>query len=585
MIQGTRPQGRTRQLIGALGRMLVARCWIGVVLAAVPCFALPAPAQCETQHLLGSDAPDSRAVGTNLSMDGAVFVAGAPLGKSWSGETSGAVFLFERASGLWAETSKLLASDAAAGDRFGEAVAVEGSKVIVGAPLKLWALPQSIYGAAYVFQEAGGSWGETQKLPPPVPQSGALFGFAVAVEGSWVLVGAPYHDAAASDSGLVFVFEFDGASWVERQILMSSDASAGDRFGNSINIDGGRVAVGAVADSHVSPLAGSVYVFELSGGSWSETAKLVAADSEQGGQFGASVWQQGDRLVVGSPGKDVVEDAAGAVYVFEQVGGAWTQAAKLTASDPGWNEQFGASVSMDEDRLLIGAPEDFDSGKGLGAAYLFQYAGGGWTQTAKLRGSHVADSNLFGHAVALEGSVGIIGDPDDFVAGPDVGAVYVYDLPQDVTPYCFGLSCPCGNEDTFRGCANSTGRGALLSACGTASVTADDLVLTATELPARQSGILYMGPAQIEAPFGDGLRCVGAGGVGIFRYLPVAGSGPEGTLVYGPGLVARADAEFPPAGHLDSGESWSFQAWYRDPAGPCGHFFNLSNAVEVTFTP
>jgi hypothetical protein len=151
------------------------------------------------------------------------------------------------------------------------------------------------------------------------------------------------------------------------------------------------------------------------------------------------------------------------------------------------------------------------------------------------------------------------------------------------TLYCFCASgAPCGNTDASAGCANSTASGALLSASGSASVGADDLVFTATSVPTNKNGIFYMGGGTAQIPFGDGQQCVVAGGTGIFRYAPVQNSGPTGTLVLGPGIVARSQS-FAPAGRIQAGQTWNFQAWFRDPAGPCGSGFNTSNGGAVLF--
>jgi hypothetical protein len=93
-----------------------------------------------------------------------------------------------------------------------------------------------------------------------------------------------------------------------------------------------------------------------------------------------------------------------------------------------------------------------------------------------------------------------------------------------------------------------------------------------------------MGGGQVQAPFGDGLRCVGAGGLGIFRFHPIQNSGATGTITLGPAFAARSQA-FPFNGRIDPGETWYFQGWYRDPMGPCGTAFNLSNGVAATFGP
>ena len=185
-------------------------------------------------------------------------------------------------------------------------------------------------------------------------------------------------------------------------------------------------------------------------------------------------------------------------------------------------------------------------------------------------------------------------------------AVYDYDTPgatltgdisssglvrivPEPTAYCFGepADCPCGNPGgAGEGCRNSTGAGGVLAASGSTSVAADDLVLTASQLPASQFGLFIVGGGQNDLPFGDGLRCVAPGPTGLNRFNPPQPSSPGGTLTRGPGLVAYSQVSFPLVGHLAAGGTYHFQAWYRDPVGsPCGSGFNLTNGLEVTFTP
>ena len=153
------------------------------------------------------------------------------------------------------------------------------------------------------------------------------------------------------------------------------------------------------------------------------------------------------------------------------------------------------------------------------------------------------------------------------------------------TAYCFCASgAPCSNPDPGAGCANSTGGGALLAACGTDGVAADDLVLTVTGTTPNQNGLIYMGGGTAQVPFGDGLRCVGAGNSGFHRF-PVQGTGPLGELVEGPGIAAWAASHFPAGGQISAGSTWNFQGWFRDPQGPCGSGFNFSNGLAVTFGP
>ncbi len=185
------------------------------------------------------------------------------------------------------------------------------------------------------------------------------------------------------------------------------------------------------------------------------------------------------------------------------------------------------------------------------------------------------DCNNNGVEDAVDIATGSSSDVDDNGIPDECEAITEYGQ-------CTAALAPCGNDDASAGCANSTGEGAHLYFTGTHSVMADDLVLTSSGVPPHQLGIHYMGGASLEQPFGDGVRCVGAGATGVFRF-PIRRSGSTGTLVEGPGLAAYSCAQFAPAGCISAGMTWYFQSWYRDPTGPCGGAFNLSNGIAVQF--
>jgi hypothetical protein len=155
---------------------------------------------------------------------------------------------------------------------------------------------------------------------------------------------------------------------------------------------------------------------------------------------------------------------------------------------------------------------------------------------------------------------------------------------QVAAPYCFGTSCPCGNDDDLAGCGNSgldgdPATGALLEGFGSADVLRDDLVLRVSGVKPGAFGLIFMGAAAIQVPFGDGQRCVGAGGVGTFRF-PARQTTVDGAYLEH-GLVARSQGFA--AGAIRAGSTWYFQGWFRDSQGPCGSGFNLSNGLPVTF--
>jgi hypothetical protein len=148
--------------------------------------------------------------------------------------------------------------------------------------------------------------------------------------------------------------------------------------------------------------------------------------------------------------------------------------------------------------------------------------------------------------------------------------------------FCTAAVAPCGNADPNAGCSNSTGFGASLRAHGSRSVSDDNLTLSAERLPAGVFTMLLASRGAAMIPFGDGLLCVNPGSR-IWR-LQVANSRPWGATVYGDGLVAKS-LLLPPGAAINSGDTWSFQALYRDVAGPCGTGRNLTNSVKIGFTP
>jgi hypothetical protein len=145
---------------------------------------------------------------------------------------------------------------------------------------------------------------------------------------------------------------------------------------------------------------------------------------------------------------------------------------------------------------------------------------------------------------------------------------------------------PCGNDagSLPGGCVNSTQAKGFLGPIGSTSVEYDDLLFSIFNLPSAAPTVLFMGSQAVQLPFGDGLLCVAGGAVGIAKFTPKFTTG-LGTSVYGPGLAKYSQQNFLPAFWIHPGETWHFQLWYRDPEGPCGKGFNLTNAVAVGFTP
>ena len=169
----------------------------------------------------------------------------------------------------------------------------------------------------------------------------------------------------------------------------------------------------------------------------------------------------------------------------------------------------------------------------------------------------------------------------------DINSVAMVRVIAPPTQFCLGepSACPCSNPGGFgAGCQNSTGLGAILSSSGSTSVSADDLVLHASQLPAHNFSIFIIGGGAQNLLFGDGLLCVSPGPSGLHRFSPPQQSDLSGSVDRGPGIVAYTNG-FPAGQEIQVGNTYYFQTWFRDSSGPCSFGWNLTNGLEVTFTP
>ncbi len=264
-------------------------------LAQAPVGLRSAVAAVVQQKLTASDAASENFFGFSVAVSGSTAVVGAYAKNSGTG----AAYVFVRSGSTWTQQAELTASDAVSGDVFGHSVAVSGSTVVVGAQNK-----NSTAGAAYVFVRSGSTWTQQAELTASDAASGDLFGFSVAVSGSIVVVGAPIKN---SDRGAAYVFGQSGSTWTQQQELTASDAASCDHFGWSVSASGSTAVVGAPCKNSGT---GAAYVFVQSGSTWTQQAELTASDAVSYEDFGDSVAVSGSTVVVGAEGKNSGTGAA-----------------------------------------------------------------------------------------------------------------------------------------------------------------------------------------------------------------------------------------------------------------------------------
>jgi Ca2+-binding RTX toxin-like protein len=260
---------------------------------------------------------------------------------------------------------------------------------------------------------------EEQILKASDGDDGDFFGWAVAVDNDMIVIAAPNHDG----QGAVYIYEPDGSGGFTETELTASDGVVSDRFGTSVAAAGGMIVVGAQSDDDMGAESGSVYVYEPDGlGGYVET-KLTASDGGPFEFFGNSVDVDGSTIVVGAPFHDLgVLTRAGATYRFVPDGLGGYVETKITASDAAAEDTFGGAVGVDGSSLISGSPQDDDDGISSGAAYLYQPDGLGGFDETKLTASDAAAFESFGFDVDIDGSSVLVGSPG--TGSP--GAVYLY---------------------------------------------------------------------------------------------------------------------------------------------------------------
>ncbi len=246
------------------------------------------------------------------------------------------------------------------------------------------------------------------------------FGLAIALSDRWLVVGEPLNDESFTNAGAVHVFDATSGRYLRK--LVPDDTPDSRVFGSALALHGDTLLVGAHFDSESAPASGAAYVFDLRTGR--QLWKLKANDADNLDFFGITLALSDQRALIGAPLDDDLGANAGAAYVFDLTTGS--QIAKLTASDGAANHSFGLSVALSGSVALIGAPEAPGLVANSGAAYVFDLTSG--VEVKKISGSAAVVGNAFGSAVALDGTLALIGAPDNAALGIDAGMVFFFDI-------------------------------------------------------------------------------------------------------------------------------------------------------------
>ncbi|MDO8847064.1 MAG: hypothetical protein Q7W51_01570 [Coriobacteriia bacterium] len=416
-------------VIGAL--MLATMAPVAVPSAA----ASAAPFAIQQARVFSGITPSLDGYATSVAISGNLMAVGSP---DLSND-QGAVYVYKRTGTTWSWVETLYAAGVSDGDEFGKCVAMDGNRLVVGAPHH-WTGGGPV-GVAFVYTWNGTTFGTPVQLSGETIAADERYGEAVAIDGDTLVVGAPLDGTAGS----AWPYRWNGASWINQGTL---NGSAGDALGWSVAIAGDTILASATGrDNPVGPLvdAGSFMVFTRTGAAWSYQQRLYAPDPKAGAFFGSPIDMSGSgyTALIGAPNWDAGagDDNTGRAYMYARGLTSWAHS--QTLANPGTNspdgDYFGTGVALDGDRLaLVGA---FWDDSHLGAGYYYTRTSGDWGMSQKISMSGTSPAvALFGRSVDMDNGTTVVGAPTSGNAGPPLvsipGSAFVYSTRATITGIC-----------------------------------------------------------------------------------------------------------------------------------------------------
>ncbi len=354
-----------------------------------------------------------------MAIDEDTVLVSAPATKSGA---QGKTLIYERLNSEWTQSQILMASDGSLGDKFGFSVDINDGSALIGAP-KDYFNDSSGFGVAYFYQSIEGQWQEQQIIEADDSSVGDWFGFYVKMKDDIALIGAPGF-IKGENAGAVYVFEKVKGVWSQIQKITPPDGSPGDGFGFSTDLFEDKLIIGApLQSSDQYTESGAAYVFEKSNGFWEFSDKLTSSGGNDF-NFGLSVSITGDEILVGSPRDDTLGYDAGAVYSYRLINETWLQQQMITHPNPNDFDWFGFSISQDMNNLVIGM---FSFGANQDVVHVFQQSNQQWQSYLEIYDKS-DENNSFGFSVEINAADVVVGAPTSGLYGESSGAAYVYNF-------------------------------------------------------------------------------------------------------------------------------------------------------------
>jgi hypothetical protein len=400
-----------------------------------PSLSLHAQIFTEFQQVLPQSPVADTRFGGAMACSGGDVLIGADIDDNANGINAGAVYVFRPgpSNSSWTQIQKLIADRPTT--QFGSSIAMSSTRAVIGA--KGGDTP----GFAFVFeQQIDLSWSLSAVIEQPAALTNSdRFGYAVAIHRDWIVVTASGEN---SNTGAAYVYRRQGnGQWLLQQRIAAADGVPGDFFGH-YQFEMSRDTIAIAAPFHPAPNGGigAAYVFTLDCGVWTQTQRLTPSDAPSHSYFGSSLSVDGDRLAIGANTASGNGSPPGAVYIFERGrdGVDWSEAAILAPPSSAGYDAFGDSVLLRGNTLVAGATTA-NQQRGVTHYFARNEFSPSWRHVSELRGSNSAHGDQFGYGLAISGQTLCIGALYNDVAGGNSGCAYTFDLP--------GTSCITDVDD------------------------------------------------------------------------------------------------------------------------------------------
>ncbi len=295
----------------------------------------------------------------------------------------GPVDMYEYIEGTWTYKQQLINPDAPTNisSDFGHEIALEGDIMAIGAPY--WDDVENDVGAIYVYERIDGTWEYQLRLAREGGHIDAAdnYGTTISISNGIIVAGCSKEDVGGLISaGALYTYEKIGEVWTQTQRVVAETPIQADYFGISISISNNTIVSGMTGHDDKGNTAGTVEVFDKVDGIWTYTTKIFASDAAGYDAFGGSVKIHNDRIVVGAKSEDTGQNGAGSAYIFDRTGGVWSETTILRNPTPEYDDRFGMAVALYGDTVIIGAPMvEATPGTYSGETYVYILLEGIWT--------------------------------------------------------------------------------------------------------------------------------------------------------------------------------------------------------------